>query len=108
MLAGVLSEESDGCKYLNSYGFKRLRTIKLDVTKQEDVDDAINLVARLTNFKPILNNLKKSEPNLERKSLKLTFGHQVDGDLELWALINNAGLAQFTPFEFGSIEEGIY
>lgn len=30
-----------------------------------------------------------------------------DGKLKLWALVNNAGVAQFTPFEFGTIEDDI-
>lgn len=30
-----------------------------------------------------------------------------DGDLKLWALVNNAGIAQFTPFEFGSLEHDV-
>ena len=109
VLAGVLSKESEGCKYLETYGSKRLRTIKLDVTKQEDIDDAIDLVAYLTDYKPILDKLNEKQSNLpifDRKFQKPIFGN-VDGDLNLWAIVNNAGVAQFTPFEFGTIEQDL-
>ena len=105
----MLSKESEGAKYLETYGSKRLRIIKLDVTKQEDVDEAIHLVAYLTNYKPILDKLNEKQASLsvfDRKFQNPIFGNE-DGDLKLWALVNNAGIAQFVPFEFGTIEQDI-
>lgn len=77
VLAGVLSKESDGAKYLETYGSKRLRTIKLDVTKQEDIDDATELVAYLTNYKPILDKINEKQSKLnvfDRKFQNQFFG----------------------------------
>lgn len=109
VLAGVLSKESEGAKYLETYGSKRLRIIKLDVTKQEDIDEAVDLVAYLTNYKPILDKLNEKQSSLDvfdRKFRNTIFGNE-DGDLKFWALVNNAGIAQFTPFEFGTIEKDL-
>ena len=109
VLAGVLSKESEGAKYLETYGSKRLRTVKLDVTKQEDVDEVVDLIAYLTNYKPILDKLNEKQSSLsvfDRKFQNPVFGNE-DGDLKLWALVNNAGVAQFTPFEFGNIEQDL-
>ena len=92
MLAGVLSKESEGAKYLDANGSKRLRTIKLDVTNQQDVDETVDLVAYLTNYRPILD--KRNEKQLsafDKKSQNSLFGDE-DGNLKLWAVVNNAGL----------------
>ena len=103
VLAGVLSKESDGCKHLETFGSKRLRTIKLDVTKREDINRAVELVAYLTNYEGDQLNEPSSADGKFPNSI---FGN-VDGDLKLWALVNNAGIAQFTPFEFGTIEQDL-
>jgi len=109
VLAGVLSKESEGCKHLDTHGSKRLKTVKLNVTKQEEIDEVVDLVAYLTNYKPILDELNQKQSSLpifDRKFKNPIFGN-ADGDLKLWAVVNNAGIAQFTPFEFGKIEDDL-
>lgn len=78
VLAGVLSTDSDGCKLLKTNSSKRLKTIKLDITNQTDIDRVTDLIAYLTNHPGSTNR----QP---------VFGNE-DGDLKLWAIVNNAGL----------------
>lgn len=75
VFASCLDPESKGAQHLVNNCSKRLKVFKLDVTKEEDVREALHFVN---------NNLQNNK---------------------LWALVNNAGVLHFLPFEWGP--EGI-
>ena len=71
VFAGVLFPEGNGAIELTSkYSPKQLQLLKLDVTKQEEVEDA---VAQIRSKR-----------------------------IPLWAVVNNAGIAFSTPWDWGN------
>jgi len=71
VFASCLDPESKGAKHLVNACSDRLKVFKLDVTSDEDVKEAVKFVN---------DNLTANQ---------------------LWALVNNAGIAQFLPIEWG-------
>jgi len=70
VFAGVLFPDGDGAQKLRQTGSKKLRIFKMDVTKAEDVQEAVRRVR--------------------------------ESHIPLWALINNAGIGSFCPFDWGA------
>lgn len=70
VFAGLLSTESESAQRLRQNCSNRLRVLKLDVTKVEDVTLAVKQIE--------------------------------DSCLQLWALVNNAGIAHYALIEMGN------
>ncbi|CAG2171164.1 unnamed protein product [Oppiella nova] len=71
VFASCLDPESKGAQDLLNTCSKRLKVLKLDVTKDEDVKEAVDFVR---------NNLQTNK---------------------LWSIVNNAGILHFLPVEWG-------
>jgi len=69
VFAGCLFSEGEGAQKLISISSSRLKILKLDVTSESDVREAVDTI-------------KSSNTNL-------------------WAVVNNAGIANYQPAEFG-------
>ncbi|CAG2104413.1 unnamed protein product [Medioppia subpectinata] len=78
VFASCLDPESKGAQDLLNNCSKRLKVLKLDVTNDEDVKEAVNFVT--TNLH---NN-------------------------NLWAVVNNAGILHFLPIEWGEEGVDVY
>ena len=80
VFACCLNDQSEGAKKLKALNAEKsgskIHVIRMDVTNQEQVDDAFNYVK---------NNLKKDEA--------------------LWGLVNNAGVLKFGFVEWFSMED---
>ncbi|PIK48325.1 putative D-beta-hydroxybutyrate dehydrogenase, mitochondrial-like [Apostichopus japonicus] len=74
--AGCLFPEGEGSKVLQQQCSKRLQVIKLDVTKQDEVDFVYEMIS---------------------KNLKVL-------DIELWGLVNNAGVSVYGLVEWCTME----
>ncbi|RWS06192.1 hypothetical protein B4U79_05873 [Dinothrombium tinctorium] len=78
VFAGCLFPDGEGAISLSKYQSERLKVVKLDVTKDEDVFAAVNYVT---------NNLRNNS---------------------LWALVNNAGVVHYAATEFGENGIGVF
>ena len=70
VFAGCLNPDENGAQELKDFCSEKLKILRLDVTKYEDVVNAIN-------------QIKSS-------------------DLQLWVVVNNAGISMNAPIEWGS------
>ncbi len=86
---------SKGAQDLVKKCSQRLKVLKMDVTKDEDVYEAV-----LNVEKQLGNN-----SNLKDRKLYFDFKIKLKGFSnlfsDLWALVNNAGIINFVPIEWG-------
>jgi NAD(P)-dependent dehydrogenase (short-subunit alcohol dehydrogenase family) len=78
VFAGCLDVNSLGANELRAESSQKLHVIKLNVTQNKEVEEAVNYVQ---------NNLKGNK---------------------LWAIVNNAGIASYTGTEWGADTESMY
>lgn len=77
VVAGVLAKEGEGAKELAERCSSRLRVLPMDVTKVEDV-------------KRVVGELQQMSKQRQQQQPK-----------QLWAVVNNAGIALGLPFDWG-------
>lgn len=112
VIACCFDLNSVGAKELNQYASKRVQTLQLDVTKNTDIDRLVQILEYLTGIETDRPKTGVQDAHSQTDSIfeptfpKPMFGHQ-DGELKLWAVVNNAGILQYGPIEMTDFDRQV-